>query len=57
MIEWLFAIPAAYQAIALAAVASRLRKSDPTPTVIYRQQQVEWGGEKLTLTKNCRLVE
>ena len=31
MIEWLFAIPAAYQAIALAAVASRLRKSDPTP--------------------------
>ena len=32
MIEWLFAIPAAYQAIALAAVASRLRKSDPQPS-------------------------
>ena len=31
MIEWLFAIPAAYQSIALAAVVSRLRKADPKP--------------------------
>lgn len=31
MIEWLFAIPAAYQAIAIAAVAKRIRTTDPEP--------------------------
>ena len=61
VIEWLFAIPAAYQAIALAAVGKRLRTADPEseelpPVSILKAVKGEEPGLYEALCSHAELI-